>query len=228
MARGAYVLSRYKYKVKLYAPCGKELKIGELLKGKVVDRWVRLWGEYPFAVRLVILPLPQQVAEERIRRAKKDRNQRLNHSEDYYRLLCYDIFITNVGAGLCSARELQTLYRLRWQIEVLFRALKSGALNLQQMLRPIEKNADRVRTVVVLALCFLVLTLEKLYLPFSKNIENTLGRFLSLTRVLRWLMANLVVFARLGEAELQEILVHYCCYEKRKRLCLTQKLQTLT
>lgn len=228
MGRGAYFLSRYKWGVKLYTPSGGELPLSTLLNGRAHDRWVRLSKAHPLAVRLVIVPLPSQVAEQRIRKAKRNRDRRLHYSEEYYRSLAYDIFVTNVGGQLCTARQLQELYRLRWQIEVLFRALKSGALNLQELLRPIQKNAQRVRTVVLLAMCFVALALRELYQPFQQCIRDTADRWLSLTKVLRWLMTNLLLFACLREEDLQPLLVQYCCYEKRKRKCLPEKLSLLT
>jgi Transposase DDE domain len=228
LGRGAYFLSRYKWGVKLYTPSGGELPLPTLLNGRAHDRWVRLSRVHPLAVRLLIIPVPAQVAEQRVRKAKKNRDRRLHHAQEYYRSLAYDIFVTNVGAPLCTARELQQLYRLRWQIEVLFRALKSGALNLQEMLRPIHKNAQRVRTVALLSLCFLALALQQLYEPFTHRIHEAADRWLSLTKVLRWWMSNLLLFAYLQTEDLQPLLVQYCCYEKRKRKCLPEKLSLLT
>jgi hypothetical protein len=228
MGRGAYFLSRLKWGVNLYSASGRELLLSELLKGKRVDRWVRLSKDHPLAVRLVIIPVAAEVVEQRVRKAKKNRDRRLNHCEEYYRWLAYDIFVTNVGAQLCTASELRGLYRLRWQIEVLFRALKSGALHLQEMIQSVRKNAGRVRTVVLLALCFVALTLQKLYQPFEQWVQDRTGRWLSLTKVLRWMMAHLTVFAWLSEEDLRAVLVNSCCYEKRKWPCLPQKLQRLT
>lgn len=228
MSRGAYFLSRLRWGVTLYTPSGGELSLSTLLNGRVHDRWVRLSKTHPLAVRLLILPVPCEVAEQRIRKAKRNRDRRLNHSEAYYRHLAYDIFVTNVGAQLCTGRELQGLYRLRWQIEVLFRGLKSGALNLHELLLPIQKNAQRVRSVVVLAMCFVALALKELYQPFQRRILEAAHRWLSLIRVLRWLMTNLLLFACLSEEDLQRVLVAYCCYEKRKRKCLPEKLWRLT
>lgn len=226
--RGAYFLSRYKWGVHLYTPSAEELPLSTLLNGRAHDRWVRLSKVHPLAVRLVIIPVPTAVAEQRIRKAKKNRDRRLHHCEAYYRSLAYDIFVTNVGVQLCTAAELRALYRLRWHIEVLFRALKSGALNLQELLRPIHKNTQRVRCVVLLALCFVILTLKELYLPFQRRTLEAADRWLSLIKVLRWLMGNLLLFATLKEQHLQTILLQYCCYEKRKRKSLPQKLQLLT
>lgn len=228
IGRGAYFLSRYKWGVKLYTPAGEELALSTLLNGRPHDRWVRLSKIYTLPVRLVILPLPSEVVEQRVRQAKKNRDRRLNHSEEYYRFLAYDIFVTNVDVQLCTARELQKLYSLRWQIEVLFRALKSGALNLQKMLEPIKKNAERVRCVVLLALCFVAIALQQLYERFQQHIEKTVGRWLSLIKVLRWLMINLMSFACLQEEDLERAMIAFCCYEKRKRKCLPEKLRLLT
>lgn len=226
--RGAYFLSRLKYGVTLYTSKGRPLPLDELLCGRRVDRWVRLSKDHPLSVRLLIIPLASPVVEQRVRKAKHNRDRRLNHSQAYYRFLAYDILVTNVGAQLCTASELRGLYRLRWQIEVLFRSLKSGAVHLQEMIDSVKVNAERVRTAVTLALCFVVLTLQQLYAPFQKVITTAFGRWLSLTKVLRWACANLALFAGLPKEELLSLLLGCCCHEKRKRKCLPQKLQLLT
>lgn len=106
--RGAYFVSRLKWGVHLYTPSGGELPLATLLNGRAHDRWVRLSKTHPLAVRLLILPA--QVAEQRVRKAKKDRDRRLHHSEEYYRSLAYDIFVTNVG-NLCYQRGDPALHR---------------------------------------------------------------------------------------------------------------------
>jgi len=65
-------------------------------------------------MRLVILPFSLAQANKRRRKAKLDRDKRLNHSKEYYELLGYSIFITNIPQSMCSAKEIQELYGLRW------------------------------------------------------------------------------------------------------------------
>jgi len=52
--------------------------------------------------RLVVVPLPEKVTNEKIRKAKNHRNNDANHSKEYYELLKYQIYITNVPQDFYS------------------------------------------------------------------------------------------------------------------------------
>lgn len=217
--RGAYFLSRLRFNTSLYDQVGRPLSLKKLLKQKVVDRHLLLCKEH-LPVRLVMLPVSKAVWQRRIERAKKDRDHRSHHSPLYYKFLGYDVFVTNCEH--LSAHKLRSLYTLRWQVEVLFKALKTGALNTKALLLEIRTNPHRVGVVLSLMLCFVLLTFSYLYQPFYLQLP------LSVLKVLRWMCCNLIAFALFNEEQLKAALQHYCCFEKRKRINLHQKLKQLT
>ncbi|MES1226975.1 MAG: IS4 family transposase, partial [Bacteroidota bacterium] len=92
----AHFLSRLRYGVLLFHPDGRPIKILSLLRGKaVIDLQVCI-GKQKIPVRLVMLRLPRAQVAERVRKARYNRDKNLNHSEDYYRLLAYAVYITTV------------------------------------------------------------------------------------------------------------------------------------
>jgi len=226
--RGAYFLCRLKYGVSLYDDQARPIQLKSLLKQKIVDRWIRLSRENKLAVRLLIVPLDPPVAEQRIRKARQNRDRRLHHSGAYYNHLRYNIFVTNVGKELCTPFQLEGLYGLRWQIEMLFKGLKSGALHLSEMLSQVQCKAERIHATLTLALCFVLLTLQRVYSCLSQNKSMPNAAQLSLLKTLQWTAANPHLLYCLSEEQLSNIIQYYCCYEKRKRPNLTQKLQLLT
>lgn len=78
------------------------------------------------AVRIVAVKLPLKVINERIRKANKNaasRGKTLTKRQKL--LLCWNIVITNVPINQLSTQLVLELYRIRWQIEIIFKAWKS-------------------------------------------------------------------------------------------------------
>jgi hypothetical protein len=92
----------------------------------VIDKEVVLGEKERISVRLVGIRLPRNVADERKRKAKKDRNKKTNHSKKYLDLLGWSFFITNVPKEIWKPRDITIVYGYRWRIEIIFRAWKSG------------------------------------------------------------------------------------------------------
>lgn len=78
-------------------------------------------------VRLVGIRLPEKVSNERKRKAYKNAQSKGKQlTEEEIVLLDWYIVITNVPSDMLSINTLCELYRLRWQIELQFKALKSS------------------------------------------------------------------------------------------------------
>jgi IS4 transposase len=120
--------------VYLYDQQGKQVNWKQLSRGRtLVDQSLYIGKEERVAVRMVMLKVPAAVVNERIRKAKAHRDKRGNHSADYYQRLHYDIFITNVEEQVADAKGIAQLYRIRWQVEMLFKCFKSS-FGVQQVL----------------------------------------------------------------------------------------------
>ena len=124
---GIFFISRFHYSTSVLDP-ETEVKIDllSLLNGKTeLDTEVKLGLKAKLKVRLVAQKLPKAVAEKRIEKAKKDRNTKANHTPNYYELLKWEIFITNVNIDVLSVSQINHLYQLRWFIEIIFKTWKS-------------------------------------------------------------------------------------------------------
>jgi hypothetical protein len=83
-------------------------------------------GEKAFSCRLIAVKVPEQVYNERIRKAQKQAQSHGSGLSDEYKQRCrFSIFITNVDQKTFKADDVIQLYRLRWQIELMFKNWKS-------------------------------------------------------------------------------------------------------
>jgi hypothetical protein len=78
-------------------------------------------------VRYIITSVPEEVYEKRIRRVNKQNKGYGNKtSEKYKQYAQLNIFITNLGTDEFKAADILKLYRLRWQVELIFKTWKSN------------------------------------------------------------------------------------------------------
>ena len=76
--------------------------------------------------RILIQKVPLEVAQARIKKAKQKAASKKQQIADLTILLChYNIYITNAPAEQMPFEFMQAVYRLRWQIELIFKAWKS-------------------------------------------------------------------------------------------------------
>jgi len=124
---GIHFLSRLRQNVTILDP--QSLKRIDLLKrlrscGRF-DQNILLGAEQKVQVRLVALPVPEQVANERRRKAKNHRDRRRNPSKEDLELLRWNIFVTSVESCTWSPETIQNVYGMRWRIEIIFKSWKS-------------------------------------------------------------------------------------------------------
>jgi hypothetical protein len=213
-AKGAFFLSRYKHGVKLFTLDGQELNLVEELRGRgQIDQEVFL-SESKVRVRLVAQPVPQSVADERRRKAKASRERRSKPSREHLFLMGWNIFVTNVSAQQWPAKALFPIYRLRWRIEMIFKAWKSH-LGLRQIN---AANEALVRLSVMSKLLFCMLVLH-----IADELESLAGgqAQVSLFRLARIMSqcCDLISAQIMGlspEQWLQHQLQHHLFYERRK------------
>ena len=113
----------------------------ETVDGRSFDpiRWLSAQFHYPcetsmwvttpagrFEVRLIAQRLPEDKAEEARRRARvASRKKGHTPSKDTLFAAGYILLVTNLPAVTWTTEQVLALYRLRWQVELLFKRLKS-------------------------------------------------------------------------------------------------------
>lgn len=131
MDQDAYFLSRYLHGTALLTPEGERIDLLRTLQaqtGNKVDTNVLLGAQrkHRLPCRLVALRLPQGVADQRRRKAKETAKRKgRTPSKEYLALLDWAIFVTCVPAEMLSTEQVALLYRVRWQIELVFKLWKS-------------------------------------------------------------------------------------------------------
>jgi len=77
-------------------------------------------------MRLIVSIVPNDVYEKRIRKIDKtNKDHGYQTSDDYKARIRFNIFITNVITQVLSKEQVLTIYKLRWQIELMFKNWKS-------------------------------------------------------------------------------------------------------
>lgn len=119
--------------------CSKEIYVGAKSKYKT---------------RLIIELMPERVYAERIRKLKRHEvKKRTKTSKEKKDRMRFNLFITNIPEDKLPLSALPSIYRLRWQIELIFKSWKSFA-NLDQI-KKMKKH--RVQAVIYLRLIIVLL-----------------------------------------------------------------------
>jgi Transposase DDE domain len=127
--KDVYYLSRVQANTVVYDEYGRKWKLARYLARQRKDRldtevWVGV-GKI-LKCRLLAIRAPQEVADERLAKARQQAAAHANKvSEEKVTLCGWTVFITNVPRWLLNLQEAWVLYRVRWQIELLFKLWKS-------------------------------------------------------------------------------------------------------
>ncbi len=129
--KSAYFLSRYFYPTALLNQLGKRIDLETLLRKQTGNRkelQVKLGcrAQHQIPCRLIILRNPDAVTEKRRRSAKEHAQKRgTTLSQTYLFMLGWTLFVTNAPATMISLQHIYAFYRIRWQIELIFKLWKS-------------------------------------------------------------------------------------------------------
>jgi hypothetical protein len=131
MNRSAYFLSRFSTKTGVLTSGGQSLDLLALLRTETRDTFEMevLLGkqtQHRLPCRLICLRVPQEVADQRRQKAKKNAQRKgRTVSQKHLAWLNWTIFVTNVPVCMLSIEQVALLYRVRWQIELVFKLWKS-------------------------------------------------------------------------------------------------------
>jgi hypothetical protein len=125
----AFYVTRYQSQTALYdTQTGERMEVLKYLSAtpiRDIEIQVTLGARIHTPVRLVAHRLAPKVAAARRRKAKRKAHKTgKTCSEAYLSLQSWDLYLTNLPAEW-TCQEIQNLYKLRWQIELIFRAWKS-------------------------------------------------------------------------------------------------------
>lgn len=139
--RGVYWLSRLYHQTQVLTPSGCRIDLVAWLRqrGPVTSDVPILLGAHErLPARLLAVPVPPQVAEQRRRRLRQEAKRKgQTVSQPHLALAAWTILVTSVPSDLLTLEEALVLVRARWQIELLFKLWKSlGRLDESRSAKP--------------------------------------------------------------------------------------------
>ena len=131
--RGGFYISRLKAQVSIYEKTEKgyeQLKWAEIIelikesKEKYFDRVVYIGSEHKKPVRLMGWLLDEEAQKKRLGQKKKRKGKgKINKQDEIWSRL--NVFIANIPFTAMTGQQAYNLYKIRWQIELIFKIWKS-------------------------------------------------------------------------------------------------------
>lgn len=233
----AHCIYRFKTGTTLINPStGKKIDILKLLrKRKRVDMEACLNNESRTKVRIVAVPVDQEIASRRRAKAKKDARGH-NPSKDVLDLMGWTIFLTTITIECATFQQIYKMYSLRWRIEIIFKAWKSYA----GFAKCHDVSESQLRTLLIARLIMIVIYVHCVYSPCFNVIRKEHKRDLSLLKLFNFLTQNLnaliltIAYALnlpCCSSDIQHAktnLLKYCSYDTRSRTNFIQQLMNDT
>jgi hypothetical protein len=141
----AFLISRLDSKTKVYEEKnGKliELDFSSIYKYMLKNNLIRLeknvhiGKKTKLPVRLVLELMPDEVYSKRMQKMNKGNKKKGYHtSDEYSKRSRFNLFVTNITEDMLPAEAISALYKIRWQIELVFKVWKStfGINNTRKM-----------------------------------------------------------------------------------------------
>ena len=193
--KNAFFLCRLNTQVNLWADeDGKFVKVNlsEWLGKQMfsaVETNVLLKNKHSVAlpIRLVALRMPEEAAN--LRRMKLRKNAKKEGYTPSTKALAFcdwSIFITNANKEMVPGEMIRTYYRIRWNVELIFKSWK-GVLKIHQT--NVIKNSNRFKCELYAKL-ILVVIIQKLYLCIHSFMWRRERRELSLDKFWKYIDSN--------------------------------------
>lgn len=209
-----FFLSRLRFKTSLFCPVtGAKINLLNLLKKKGEADMNVLMGKEKVPVRLVATRVPEQIGAGRRRKAASEKDKRFKHSKEYYKLMDWNIYITNVPPEIWNTQDVNTVYSARWRIETIFKAWKSN-----MCLEHIHQNISE-KQIFAIILARMIICVHFLGNTLNNILWDTFeqtGRFVSMLKLAR-LFQNNPDSIMLPTRILSQVIRTCCLYEQRKR-----------
>jgi hypothetical protein len=196
-----------------------------------LDMPILLSKKKKIPMRMAVRRLPKAEVEKRIAEAKKHRSANTNHGEEYYALLKYEIYLTNIPQRVLNVKQIAKMYGLRWYIEIIFKAWKSF-FNLKNIWGNTGKvSSTRVLITIYLFLIQCFYLMDNVYKYIRESIEEPAnGIFISILKFKDLTVSLLTKIIGINELdELKPLMMQFkkhAVYEQRKdRINMKKKFQ---
>lgn len=188
IAKKAFFLSRLRSDILVYlnqedeSPVDLGAYLARHCKHGVLDQEVFITNE-KLRVRLVAYKAPEEIVNKRRRDAKATaKKQGRTLKDSTLNFFSFTVFITNVPVEIWKAEVIGTIYRVRWQIELIFKCWKSRA-----QIHYLKGTDPRRITSLIYARLIYILLVHQIY-RLAEFIEANNGEgMVSMPKVFEWM-----------------------------------------
>lgn len=208
--------------IRIYKDEEEPIDLAEMLKKRGnLDIEVFLGEKDRVPVRLIAIPVEQEVAAARRRRAKVKRDRRYNLTQKHLFLLGWNLYITSLSGEKFSSTEIARLYAMRWRIETIFKCWKS-TMGITKV--PKDSNKIRLEAFIYCMLIFIMIFQVNYYNYYSRRIDikRIDNNQISLIKFMRFVVNNIseIIYQSYLETIsigtlLKKHVSYYCLYEYR-------------
>lgn len=205
-------------------------KYYDINTGQVINIYKLLKNKSKLKIKLnvgsadgpAVILLAARVNEDIANRRRSQLKKTAKHppSTELLQLLSWSIFFTSLEDEEITFEDIFSLYRLRWRIEIIFKAMKSH-LNLDK----IHKVSMTQLTFILIGkmILFLLIT-QFIYAKFCHKVHERTGKIISLIKLVRYLKDNINMISELLKINKKKIniycdsirkLINYCTYDRR-------------
>jgi hypothetical protein len=192
---GAFFLSRLNAKIIVYQK--KEEKFEELDFGKLyetmredntekIDIDVFIGQDYKFPVRLIVELTSDGVFNTRMKKiGEYNKKKGFQTSQNYRNRSRFNLFVTNIPTNIVAGGAIAKLYKIRWQIELIFKIWKSvfGLDNIAPM------KYERLMSTLNARLLIVLINWET-FMVQRANLFEKVGHLLSINKCFKTLKDN--------------------------------------
>ena len=215
---GIFFVSRLSSQVAIFDLNGNPIDLLKHLKKHLtMDCDVLVSAAYKIKMRIVAIPLDKEITHRRIQKAKADRSSKTNHSDQYYELLGWSIYITNVPAEIIPANLIFSIYSIRWKIEIIFKVWKSYFRIAQ-----IQKGSVHYVQSLIYAKLIMIILINHTYIAINNAVFKKTKRAISPLKLAQFIsqtISPLTLTIRIFKWKFTflEFISYYHSYEKRKK-----------
>lgn len=191
----AYYISKLNYKTTVYE--NKEDQLKELDFGKLyrdmklngitrMEKQVLIGKDDKIPVRLIIELMPDHIYEQRVGKVKAYNHKKgYQTSARYIERARFNLFVSNVDPQILTLQTIPLFYKLRWQIELIFKVWKS-TFGIQATRR---MKLERFLCLLYSKLLLIMVNWE-IIMVYRSKMYTTSGRWLSIDKCFKTLKSN--------------------------------------
>ncbi len=202
--------------------------LAELQLKKKLDLQVALNDKNGTEIRIVAMPVSEELANRRRMKAKKEAKR--VPGKECLALMSWSIFITTISEQDAGYNLLLKVYGLRWRIEIIFKSWKSN----MEFSKIHNVSHKQLSLVLYARFIMAIIFIQYIFSPAGMITKCHLKKALSMIKVVRYLIKNtskIIQIVRAIENYKDKLCYHlraiarYCSYDKRARTNFEQEFE---